>query len=191
MDATLWPRLFDLQLPAIEKVLRPILVYAFLVLGLRLAGKRELAQLNPFDLIVLLLLSNTVQNAIIGDDVTVTGGLLGATTLLAVNWLVVRYLYSHPRVDRLVEGEPDVLIDDGKIRHDRLRRELITMAELESAAHKQGIASLARVERAVLEPGGNVSFVERMPTPEDLQYAEILRRLDALSADVAALRRPA
>jgi uncharacterized membrane protein YcaP (DUF421 family) len=189
MDATLWPRLFDLQLPAIEKVLRPILVYAFLVLGLRLAGKRELAQLNPFDLIVLLLLANTVQNATIGDDVTVTGGLLGATTLLAVNWLVVRYLYSHPRVDRLVEGEPDVLIDDGKIRHDRLRRELITLAELESAAHKQGIASLAWVERAVLEPGGNVSFVERMPTPEDLQYAEILRRLDALAADVAALRR--
>jgi uncharacterized membrane protein YcaP (DUF421 family) len=189
MDATLWTRLFDLQLPVIEKVIRPILVYAFLVLGLRLAGKRELAQLNPFDLIVLLMLSNTVQNAIIGDDVTVAGGLIGATTLLAVNWLVVRWLYGHPGVERLIEGEPDVLIDDGKVRHDRLRRELITLAELESAAHKHGIASLGRVERAVLEPGGNISFVERMPTPEDLQYAEILRRLDALAANVAALRR--
>src|SRR5688572_23911377 len=157
MDATLWTRLFDLQLPVIEKVIRPILVYAFLVLGLRLAGKRELAQLNPFDLIVLLMLSNTVQNAIIGDDVTVAGGLIGATTLLSVNWLVVRYLYGHPSVERLVEGDPDVLIDDGKVRHDRLRRELITLAELESAAHKQGIASLGRVERAVLEPGGNIS----------------------------------
>jgi uncharacterized membrane protein YcaP (DUF421 family) len=188
MDATLWTRLFDLQLPVIEKVIRPVLVYAFLVLGLRLAGKRELAQLNPFDLIVLLMLSNTVQNAVIGEDLTVTGGLIGATTLLSVNWLVVRYLYSHPEVERLVEGDPDVLIDDGKVRHERLRRELITLAELESAAHKQGIASLTRVERAVLEPGGNISFVERLPTPEDVQYAEILRRLDALSADVAALR---
>ncbi|MGH7339539.1 MAG: DUF421 domain-containing protein, partial [Candidatus Rokuibacteriota bacterium] len=102
MDATLWAHLFDLQLPVLEKVVRPVLVYAFLVLGLRLAGKRELAQLNPFDLIVLLLLSNTVQNAIIGDDTTVAGGLIGATTLLAVNWLVVRYLYAHPGLDRVV-----------------------------------------------------------------------------------------
>jgi uncharacterized membrane protein YcaP (DUF421 family) len=189
MDATLWASMFDLHLPVLEKVLRPILVYAFLVLGLRLAGKRELAQLNPFDLIVLLMLSNTVQNAIIGDDLSVTGGLLGATALLAVNWLVVRWLYGHPRLERIVEGDADVLVEGGRVRHDRLRRELITLAELESAAHKQGIASLALVERAVLEPGGNVSFVQREPTPETAQYHEILRRLDTLSADVAALRR--
>lgn len=189
MDATLWARLFDLQLPVLEKVLRPALVYAFLVVGLRVAGKRELAQLNPFDLIVLLLLSNTVQNAIIGDDVTVTGGLVGATTLLALNWVVVRYLYGHPRLGRLVEGSAAVLIDGGRVHHDRLRRELITLAELKSAAHKQGLASLDLVERAVIEPGGIVSFVAREPTPESAHYAEILRRLDALAADVAALRR--
>src|SRR5262245_12606922 len=103
MDATLWAHLFDLELPVLEKVIRPVLAYAFLVVGLRLAGKRELAQLNPFDLIVLLLLANTVQNAMIGDDVTVAGGLIGASTLLAVNWLVVRYLYGHPRLERLLE----------------------------------------------------------------------------------------
>ena len=191
MDATLWAPMFDLHLPVLEKVLRPILVYAFLVLGLRLAGKRELAQLNPFDLIVLLMLSNTVQNAIIGDDYSVTGGLLGATVLLAVNALVVRFLYEHPGVERVVEGDVDLLVEDGRVHHERLRRELITLAELESAAHKQGIPSLDQVERAVLEPGGTISFVQRLPTPEGAQYAEILRRLDVLAADVAALRRPA
>jgi uncharacterized membrane protein YcaP (DUF421 family) len=132
-----------------------------------------------------------VQNAIIGDDFSVTGGLLGATTLLAVNALVVRWLYGHPGVERLVEGDAAVLVDDGRVDHGRLRRELITVAELESAAHKQGIASLALVDRAVLEPDGNISFVVREPTPETVQYEEILRRLDALARDVAALRRPA
>jgi uncharacterized membrane protein YcaP (DUF421 family) len=191
MDATLWANLFHLHLSVLEKVLRSILVYAFLVLGLRLAGKRELAQLNPFDLIVLLLLSNTVQNAIIGDDVSVTGGFVGATTLLVLNWLVVRYLYSHPGVDQLIEGAADVLVEDGRVRHDRLRREVITLPELESAAHKQGIVSLEEVERAVLEPGGTISFVAKAPTPEATRYTEILRRLDTLAADVASLRRGA
>ena len=98
MDAKLWSDMFHLGLPVLEKVLRPVLIYAFLVIGLRLAGKRELAQLNPFDLVVLLTLSNTVQNAIIGEDNSVTGGIIGATTLLAVNYLVVRFLYGHERV---------------------------------------------------------------------------------------------
>src|SRR5215475_188532 len=102
--------MFVLGLPIAEKILRPIIVYVFLVVGLRLAGKRELAQLNPFDLVVLLTLSNTVQNAIIGEDNSVTGGLIGATTLLAVNWLVVRFLYWHRTLDQLVEGDAAVLI---------------------------------------------------------------------------------
>src|SRR5437763_1466220 len=128
--------MFVLGLPIAEKIARPIVVYVFLIVGLRVAGKRELAQLNPFDLVVLLTISNTVQNAIIGDDNSVTGGIIGATTLLLVNYLVVRILYGHDRLDRLVEGEPDVLIDGGQIRFDRLRKELVTLPELESAAHK-------------------------------------------------------
>src|SRR2546428_7091637 len=98
--------MFVLALPVLEKILRPVLVYFFLVIGLRLAGKRELAQLNPFDLVVLLTLSNTVQNAIIGEDNSVTGGVLGAATLLLVNFLVVRFLYRHERIDQFVEGAP-------------------------------------------------------------------------------------
>ena len=105
--------MFLLGIPVPEKVIRPVIVYAFLVVALRIFGKRELAQLNPFDLVVLLSLSNTVQNAIIGDDTSVTGGLIGAFALLTVNYLVVRFLFRHRRLDQLIEGRPTVLIHDG------------------------------------------------------------------------------
>src|SRR5499427_3378153 len=95
MQTSLVHDMFALGLPILEKVLRPVIIYFFLIVGLRLAGKRELAQLNPFDLVVLLTLSNTVQNAIIGEDNSVTGGIIGATTLLVVNHFVVKFLYSH------------------------------------------------------------------------------------------------
>jgi uncharacterized membrane protein YcaP (DUF421 family) len=187
MDAKIWHDMVHLGVPWLEKVLRPVIVYAFLVVGLRLAGKRELAQLNPFDLIVLLTLSNTVQNAIIGDDNSVTGGIIGAATLLVVNFAVVRFLYSHEELDRLVEGDADVLIEDGKVRMDRLRKELITMPELEAAAHRQGFASLADVDRAVLEPSGTVSFFAKKPTAEATRHEEIRARLDRIDAKLAAL----
>src|SRR5258705_3881021 len=103
MDA-MWSHMFSLSLPVAEKMLRPVLVYAFLIVGLRLAGKRELAQLNPFDLVVLLTLSNTVQNAIIGEDNSITGGLIGATTLLVVNYVLVRFVSRHAALERFVEG---------------------------------------------------------------------------------------
>jgi uncharacterized membrane protein YcaP (DUF421 family) len=105
--------MFALTLPIAEKMLRPAIVYAFLVVMLRIFGKRELAQLNPFDLVVLLSLSNTVQNAIIGDDNSVSGGLIGAFTLFAVNYLVVRFLFKHRRLDEVLEGKPTCLIEDG------------------------------------------------------------------------------
>src|SRR6266403_2662975 len=137
MHSKVWTDMFVLALPVAEKILRPMAIYFFLVIGLRLAGKRELAQLNPFDLVVLLTLSNTVQNAIIGDDNSVTGGIIGATSLLIVNYLVVRFLYKHRSLDQLVEGKADILIEDGKVKTQRLKQELITMAQLEAAARKQ------------------------------------------------------
>ena len=187
MDKTLHD-MFVLSLPVVEKILRPIVVYVFLIVGLRLAGKRELAQLNPFDLVVLLTLSNTVQNAIIGDDNSVTGGILGAATLLTVNYFVARFLFDHEKLDRLVEGEPDVLIKDGRVCEDRLRAELITRNELESAAHKQGFDSLDEIDRAILDPGGSVSFFAKKPTPESERHQELLARMDRLAAQLAALR---
>ncbi|HEV3139020.1 MAG TPA: YetF domain-containing protein [Vicinamibacterales bacterium] len=184
----MWTHMFSLTLPLAEKILRPIIVYAFLVLMLRIFGKRELAQLNPFDLVVLLTLSNTVQNAIIGDDNSVTGGIIGAATLLGVNYMVVRFLFDHEKLDRLVEGDADVLINNGVIDDKRLRKELITRAELESAAHKQGFSSVDEIDRAILEPGGTICFFAKKPTPESERHAELLTRLDRLTAAVEAMR---
>jgi uncharacterized membrane protein YcaP (DUF421 family) len=188
MQTKLFHDMFFLGLPVAEKVLRPVIVYAFLIVGLRLAGKRELGQLNPFDLVVLLTLSNTVQNAIIGDDNSVTGGIIGAATLLTVNHFVVRYLYAHERLDRIIEGEPEVLIDGGVINIDRLREELITVTELEAAAHKQGFTCLDEVDRAILEAGGSICFFSKKPTPELTRHAELIARLEQISAELSALR---
>src|SRR5215813_4290095 len=148
----IWKDMFVLAVPVLEKILRPIAVYTFLIISLRLSGKRELVQLNPFDLVVLLTLSNTVQNAIIGDDNSVTGGIIGATSLLVVNYLVVRFLYNHRKIERFIEGQADVLIDNGALQDRALKHELITMAQLEAAARKQGFESLTGVQQCVLEP---------------------------------------
>jgi uncharacterized membrane protein YcaP (DUF421 family) len=189
MDAKLWSDMLHLGVPVLEKILRPILVYAFLVVGLRLAGKRELAQLNAFDLVVLLTLSNTVQNAIIGDDNSVSGGVIGATTLLVVNYAVVRFLYGHERLDQLVEGAATVLMDHGEIQRQQLQQELITIVELETAAHKQGLGSLDEVERAVIETGGTISFTAKKPSAESTRHDEVLARLDAISRQLTAVSR--
>lgn len=188
MDSRSLNDMFALGLPIVEKVVRPVLVYVFLVVGLRLAGKRELAQVNTFDLVVLLTISNTVQNAIIGDDTSVTGGLLGAATLLLVNHFVVRFSFLHERLDRWVGGEPAVLIQHGVVKQDGLRHELITLAELRAAAHRQGFASLEEVETATIEPGGSLSFVPKRAATDAERHAELLVRLDQLSAQVARLR---
>jgi len=184
----IWKDMFVLGLPILEKILRPMVVYAFLVVGLRLSGKRELVQLNPFDLVVLLTLSNTVQNAIIGDDNSVTGGLIGATSLLIVNYLVVRFLYGHRSLDQLIEGKADVLIEDGKVKTQHLKRELITMAQLEAAARKQGFDSLSEVQQCVLEPGGTISFIGKKPGTDEWRHRELLKRFDALTAELAKVR---
>jgi uncharacterized membrane protein YcaP (DUF421 family) len=184
----IWKDMFVLGIPLLEKILRPIVLYAFLVISLRLSGKRELVQLNPFDLVVLLTLSNTVQNAIIGDDNTVLGGIIGATSLLATNYLVVRFLYDHRKLDQIVEGRADVLIEDGKVRTQHLRKELITMPQLQAAAHKQGFASLSEVEQCVLEPGGTMTFLGRKPAAEDVRHQELLGKMESLAHEIALLR---
>ena len=188
MDATLWRDLLHPDVSILEKIIRPILVYFFLIAGLRVAGRRELAQLNAFDLVVLLTLSNTVQNAIIGNDNSVTGGIVGATTLLVVNYVVVRFLYFHEPLDRIIEGAPEVLIDKGQLSRVALQKELITLAELEEAAHKQGFSSLDLIDRAILEPGGSISFLAKQPPPEETRYLEILQRLDIIAGEITRLR---
>jgi uncharacterized membrane protein YcaP (DUF421 family) len=184
----IWKDMFVMGLPLLEKILRPIIVYAFLVVSLRLSGKRELVQLNPFDLVVLLTLSNTVQNAIIGEDNSVIGGIVGATSLLVTNYLVVRFLYGHSKIDQLVEGSSDVLVENGKVRPQQLKRELITMSQLEAAARKQGFESLSEVQRCILEPGGTLTFLGKKPGTEDVRHQELLQRLEGLKEEVVRLR---
>ena len=146
--------MFQLPLPILEKLLRPVIVYLVLVLLLRLFGKRELAQLNPFDLVVLLSLSNTVQNAIIGDDNSVTGGIIGAFSLLAINWLVVRVLFRSSRLTKIVEGRSTLLVHNGQVDRKALERESLTREELLEVIHRQGFETLDQVRRCELEPNG-------------------------------------
>ncbi len=187
-DHAIWKDMFVLAVPILEKILRPICVYVFLIVSLRLSGKRELVQLNPFDLVVLLTLSNTVQNAIIGNDNSVTGGVIGATSLLVVNYLVVRFLYKHRKLDQLVEGRADVLIEDGKVRTGNLKRELITMAQLEAAARKQGFESIGEVQQCILEPGGTITFIGKKPGTEESRHRELLDHMDKMMAELAKIR---
>ena len=189
MDAKIWHDMFSLGLPVMEKILRPIIVYLFLVIVLRLAGKRELAQLNPFDLVVLISLSNTVQNAIIGEDNSVIGGFIGAASLVGINFLLVRFLFRHPKLDELAEGKPDVLIENGRVNDAALRKNFITTAELLTAVNRQGFETLAEVERAEIEPGGAITMTAKEPRAESARHQELMGRLDEITRALEQLRR--
>ena len=180
--------MFSIPIPILEKILRPILVYFALIVLLRVFGKRELAQLNPFDLVVLLSLSNTVQNAIIGNDNSLSGGIIGAATLLTVNWLVARVMYSSPRLNRAMGGVERTLISNGRVDKYALKKELLSDEELLAAIRRQGFDNFADVSRCILEPNGGFFIEGRQPTSEDARQRELLGRLDALSHEVKLLR---
>ncbi|MGC1463439.1 MAG: YetF domain-containing protein [Terracidiphilus sp.] len=180
--------MFQLPLPILEKLARPAIVYLVLVVLLRIFGKRELAQLNPFDLVVLLSLSNTVQNAIIGDDNSVSGGVIGAFGLLAINWMVVRVLFRSPRLTRILEGRSVVLVRNGQIDLKALERESLSREELTEVIHRQGFEGLAQVRKCELEPNGTFYVEAYEPSDADKRHAELVAKLDALSSEVALLR---
>jgi uncharacterized membrane protein YcaP (DUF421 family) len=148
--------IWALGVPAGEKVVRTVAVYAALALLLRVAGKRNLAQLNSFDLVVVLLLSNVVQNALIGPDDSVTGGLLGAAVLIAANAVVVRVVARSDRAVRLFEGEDVPLVKDGRFLDRSLRREGLRRADVEAALRAQGADGAGDVAEASLSPGGGI-----------------------------------
>ncbi len=185
---TLSNDMFHLPVPVLEKLLRPVIVYLCLVVFLRLFGKRELAQLNPFDLVVLLSLSNTVQNAIIGDDNSVTGGIIGAFALLAINWVLMWVLYRAPKVDAALEGSPTTLIRNGKVDESALRSETLTREELISVLNKNGFNDPAEVEICVLEPNGAFYVKGKQPSSDQVERSELMAALDNLRAEVMALR---
>jgi uncharacterized membrane protein YcaP (DUF421 family) len=186
---------FTLSEPALEVIVRPILVYLFLVIALRLAGKRELAQVNSFDLVVLLTISNLLQNAGIGSDTSVLAGWVSTAALLITNYLVVRLIFRHPKVGRIIEGSPRKLIEDGKVLFENLEKEMISYDDLIEAIHRQGVEQVHEVRRCELDPDGTIAVFEKHPTELEMieseeraihqKLDELLRRLDGIEQRLA------
>jgi len=175
----MWRAMFVEQIPLAEKILRTVLVYALIVLLFRLAGKRGLANLNTFDFVVIFLLSNVVQNAVIGNDTSLTGGIVGAVTLVAVNAVVTRVVASNARAARLFDGRPTTVISDGHVIGRALRHLGIRRSELDHAVRLQNGDDVAEVQRGSLEPGGqlvmSLKYSEQGATKADI--AEVSARL--------------
>ena len=149
--------MWQTSIPWWEFILRALIVYVFLAVLLRITGRRQVGQLAPFDLVLLLVLSNAVQNSMNGGDNSVSGGVLSAVTLVGVNWLVGYLTYRNKRLARVIEGRPEVLIHNGHVYRDVMRRERLTQAELDAALRQAGCASIDDVHFAMLENNGQIT----------------------------------
>jgi uncharacterized membrane protein YcaP (DUF421 family) len=170
-----WHDVWHMGISAGEKAVRTVLVYGALLFLLHLAGKRQLAQLNSFDLVVLLLLSNVVQNAVIGSDNSLTGGLLGAAILVAANYVLVRTAFMSPRFGKALQGGATLLYEHGEFDERALRREAVTKEDLVAALRRQGL-ELDDVEKVELEPEGTFNATPK-PKPK---LEDVMRKLDAI-----------
>jgi uncharacterized membrane protein YcaP (DUF421 family) len=180
----MWNDLMHLGVSVPDKLIRTVVVYWGLIVLLRLAGKRDLAQLNSFDLIVVLLLSNVVQNAVIGPDNSLLGGLIGAATLIAANAFLVRVVRPLPKVAAFMEGRTTVLARSGRWLPDALRHEGVRQSDMEAALRRQNAYKIADVDQVKLEPGGTI-VVDLRPELESATKADIERleaKLDRLLA---------
>ena len=156
--------MFDLAVPWWTLIVRTLVVYLALVIGLRLVGRRELGQMTPFDLVVILLIANSLQNAMVGPDTSLAGGLVSAFTLLAANWILTRLRARLPWLRLMAEGNPILLVSRGQVLHRELRRANIDLADLEQAVREHGLATLAEVDTVILEVDGTMSII---PTKGD------------------------
>lgn len=154
-----------------EKIVRSVVVYLFLLVVLRIAGKRQVAQMTTFDLVVLLMIANVVQNAVIGPDNSLGGGLIGASCILLLNAIVARGAYRFKGVRRVLEGEPTLLVHNGEILKGHLAHERVSLAELQEAMREHGLADLAHVRYAVLEQDGTISILARQEPPRPVPSA--------------------
>jgi len=184
-----WQSMFAVQIPILEKVLRTVLVYATIVLLFRLVGKRDLAVLNTFDFVVIFLLSNVVQNAIIGSDNSFSGGVIGAVTLVGVNDLVNRWLASSASAARLLEGRPTTVIENGQFIPRALRRLSLRPEEVEHAVRMQNGDDITEIGTGRMEPAGQLVLTlkpgEQSANKDDI--ARLNARLDAIDAALAVL----
>lgn len=175
----MWNDLFVLGMPLGERILRGMVIYLFVLFALRVTGKREIGQFSAFDLVVILLISNTVQNGIIAGDNSVTGACIGVVTILALNRLITWLTYHHRRFGRFMEGTPTWLIREGKPIKRTLDHEMITNAELMTSAHKEKIFEVDAIDTAILEMDGTITVVGKDPDPQE-RHDETTRRLDEL-----------
>lgn len=172
----------------LEKILRPIAVYLFLIIIFRILGNRELAQLNPMDLVVLLLLSNTVQNAIIGDDTSLSGGIIGAITLLGINYGIVFVKLKSKKFENFIEGKSRVLVENGKINEKALRRELLTKEDLNVLAHEKDLDSADDIEKCLLDPNGTFLVEGKDRINDDAFKKDVLEKIDTLTRQLSDLQ---
>jgi uncharacterized membrane protein YcaP (DUF421 family) len=154
--------MFQLAIPWFEFVIRGIIVYAFLLVLLRLTGKRQVGQLAPFDLVLLLVLSNAVQNSMNGGDNSLIGGLISAATLVLLNYVIGLATYRNKKLESLIEGRPQLLVHNGKLFEDVLTRAQMTHHELNAALRRSGVACIEDVHSAVLENNGSISVTPRL-----------------------------
>jgi uncharacterized membrane protein YcaP (DUF421 family) len=173
--------LVHLGIPFWEKVLRTVVVYAAILGLLHLSGKRSLAQLNSFDLVVLLLLSNVVQNAIIGPDNSLLGGLIGAVILVGLNYLVVRATFMDPRLARLLQGSATTVSENGKVDEAALNGLALTRGELVAGLRRQGL-ELEDTEKVTIEPEGVFNATPK-PKPS---LSDVMRKLNEIEAKLAS-----
>jgi len=189
IDVSTWAHMFTLDETATwaEKIIRPMVVYVALIVMLRIFGKRELAQLNPFDLVVILSLSNTVQNAIIGQDNSVVGGLVGALALLFINYVLARLKYASKTIEAFTEGRPKVLIANGKLDNATLKSELITERDLDIIAHENGLDDCKDIDKLILDPNGTF-LVDGKDEIKDAKFKrDVLRKIGEISKQLNEL----
>jgi uncharacterized membrane protein YcaP (DUF421 family) len=190
LEAGMWHAMFAEQIPLTEKILRTIIVYALIAVLFRLTGKRGMASMNTFDFVVIFLLSNVVQNAVIGNDTSLTGGIVGAVTLVTVNELVNRLITASATAARIFDGKPTTVISDGHVVEPALRRLGLRRSEIDHAVRLENGDDVSEVAVGRLEPGGQLVLTlkaaEQSATKADI--AELTSRLGQIEHLLAATR---
>jgi uncharacterized membrane protein YcaP (DUF421 family) len=183
----MWQSMFSLPVPVSEKILRAAIIYGFLVLALRVGGKRELAQLSSLDFILLMAVANAVQNGIIGNDNSITGGVIGAVTLFVINGVLMASVYASVKLRRTVFGKPTVLYRDNQEDRSGMVRALMTHEDLEVAVQRQGFNGLDEVDQVVLEPSGTVIATRNDPDELDRRIEHLRHQLDEILSEIRSL----
>ncbi len=184
--AAVWADLMTIQIPAADKIIRTVVVYLFIALLIRVAGKRRMAQMNSLDLVVVLLLSNVVQNAIIGPDNSLLGGLVGAVVLVLTNFLLERATHRSPALSRLLEGPSTQLVTDGSLDRGAMLRLGLSRQEVDAALRHQGADTLTEVQSATLSPGGGVVVTLR-PEDQNASIGDLERAVAQLNSKLHQL----